>query len=235
MESMERTIERIKKLMALAMSDPDTPEAKSAAKKAAELLAKYELDMADLNEENKNDILEEQFKNYNPFNVEWEKKFIAVLINTFDIYSVIDMSDRQTKYRLFGKKQDLVLCTYFFKMVRRIAVKKGEELYRTQKLRSAFQEGLINSIAYRFLEMKEVRQEYRTETTTALAVQNQADVIRHVENLFGADLKYDTPPRAKKVTTREEYDAWKRGEKIGKDIPLNTPLEGEYETAQGIN
>ena len=106
MEGMERTIERIKKLMALAMSDPDTPEAKSAALKAAELLAKYKLDMADLTEENKNDVLEEQFKNYDSNNGNWEKMFLSVLMNVFDIHVVVDKSrERNDLYRLFGKKQ----------------------------------------------------------------------------------------------------------------------------------
>ena len=236
MENMERTIERIKKLMTLAMSDPDTPEAKAAAKKAAELLAKYELDMADLTEENKNDILEERFKNYNPFNMDWERKFIGVLMSTFDIYGVTDISDpKQASYRLFGKKQDIVLCSYFFKMVRRIAVKKGEELYRTQKMRTAFQEGLITAIAWRFYEMKQARQDLRTETTTALAVQNQADVAKYVRDLFGDALQKGEAPKQRKITTREEYEAYTKGEKIGKDIPLHTPLEGEFEQATGIN
>ena len=94
MENMERTIERIQKLMALAMSDPDTPEAKAAAAKAAELLAKYELDMADLNEENKNDILEETFKSYRKEDEHWEQMLLAVLRSTFDIHVVVDVAYR---------------------------------------------------------------------------------------------------------------------------------------------
>lgn len=225
MESMDRTVERIKKLMALAMSDPDTPEAKSAALKAAELLAKYELDMADLTEENKNEIHEEQFKNYDPKNTSWEQTFLMVLMNVFDINVVVtNTRDNSTIYRLFGKKQDLVLCTYFFKMVRRVAVKRGEAEYKTQALRKSFQSGLIDAIGHRFFEMKEKRQEHRTETTTALAVCNRKEVEDYIKRLFPQAKKKRTAEF--KVKTQAELDAFLKGKETGKDIPLNTPIEG---------
>ena len=233
MEGMERTIERIKKLMALAMSDPDTPEAKSAALKAAELLAKYELDMADLTEENKNDVLEEQFKNYDANNGNWEKMFLSVLMNVFDIHVVVDKTNRnEVLYRLFGKKQDLVLCVYFFKMVRRIAIKRAEVEYKTKAMRNSFQCGLIDAIGHRFFEMKEKRQEYRTEMTTALAVCNREDVMAHVNSVFPKLRK----GRVQKpnIKTEAEAKAFRNGRKVGKEIPLNTPLEGEYKQARGI-
>ena len=232
MENMERTIERIKKLMALAMSDPDTPEAKSAALKAAELLAKYELDMADLTEENKNSVLEEQFKNYDPNNGNWEKMFLTILMNVFDIHVVIDKSKDETLYRLFGKKQDLVLCVYFFKMVRRTAIKRAEVEYKTKALQNSFQCGLIDSIGHRFFEMKEKRQEHRTETTTALAVCNRQEVLDHVNGMFNK-LRKSRVPRPK-VSSEAEMKAWKKGKAVGKGIPLNTPIEGDYERTAGI-
>ena len=234
MENMERTIERIQKLMALAMSDPDTPEAKAAAAKAAELLAKYELDMADLNEENKNDILEETFKSYRKEDEHWEQMLLAVLRSTFDIHVVVDVAYRgKITYRMFGKKQDLVLCSYFFKMIRRLTIKRSETEYKTTHLRYSFRCGLINSIAMRFMEIKKTRQEHRTEMTTALAVQNRADVDRYIAEKFKNCRKHEIGKP--KITTDAEYRAWKRGEEIGKNVPLNTPLEGEYEQARGIN
>jgi hypothetical protein len=234
MENMERTVERIKKLMALAMSDPDTPEAKSAALKAAELLAKYELDMADLTEENKNDVLEEQFKNYDANNGNWEKMFLSVLMNVFDIHVVIDKSNRnEVLYRLFGKKQDLVLCVYFFKMIRRIAIKRAEVEYKTKAMRNSFQCGLIDSIGHRFFEMKEKRQEHRTDMTTALAVSNRKDVTNYVNELF-PNLQKGRISKPN-IKTEAEAKAFRNGKKVGKDIPLNTPLEGEYEQARGIS
>ena len=236
MENMERAIERIKKLMALAMSDPDTPEAKAASMKAAELLAKYELDMADLTEENKNDILNEEFKSYDKNHENWEQMLLAVLQGTFDISVVVDYGkyrgDRMT-YRMFGKKQDLVLCVYFFKMIRRIAVKRAEIEYKTQYLRTSFQIGLINSIGLRFLEIKKKRQEHRTEMTSALAVQNRADVDKYIHDMFPNSDRHEI--QRPKLTTRQEVEAFRRGESVGKDIPLHTPLEGEYEQAKGIN
>jgi hypothetical protein len=233
MEAMQRTIERIQKLMALAMSDPDTPEAKSAAAKAAELLAKYELDMADLTEENKNDILEESFKVYNPNDANWEQTFLVILRNVFDIHVVLDSKDQQKIYRLFGKKQDLVLCVYFFKMVRRIAIKRAELEYKTKALRNKFQCGLVASIGERFMEMKEKRQEHRTEMTSAVAVRNREDVEDHVNNLFPKlrNKRVNTKPT---ITTQAELNAYKRGSAVGKEIPLHTPLEGEYEMARGV-
>jgi hypothetical protein len=233
MEAMQRTIERIQKLMALAMSDPDTPEAKSAAAKAAELLAKYELDMADLTEENKNDILEESFKVYNSSDANWEQTFLVILRNVFDIHVVIDSKEQQKLYRLFGKKQDLVLCVYFFKMVRRIAIKRAELEYKTKALRNKFQCGLVNSIGERFMEMKEKRQEHRTEMTSAVAVRNREDVEDHVKSLF-PKLRNKRVSTSPSLTTQAELNAYKRGSVVGKEIPLHTPLEGEYEMARGI-
>lgn len=235
MESMERTVERIKKLMALAMSDPDSPEAKSASLKAAELLAKYELDMTDLTEENKNDILEENFKSYAKEHESWEQMLLVILRNVFDIHVVVDGDRRgnDLRYRMFGKKQDLVLCVYFFKMIRRVAIKRAEVEFKTKHLRASFQSGLINSIGHRFFEIKKARQEHRTEMTSAVAVQNRADVDKYIQEMF-PDMRKHRIAKPK-LTSEAEHNAWKRGEIVGKDIPLSTPLEGEYEEARGIN
>ena len=225
-ENLKRQIERIQKLMTLAMADPDSPEATAASKKAAELLAKYELDMADLTEENKHDILNETFKNYSKHHLAWEKYLLGGLVSAFDVHPVItyeDIKRTQVSYKIFGKKQDLVMAAFIFKVVRRAVIKRGEKLYKYLKERTAFQNGFVYAVGHRLNEIKEEREKHRTEMTSALAVQNKADVDAFVRETHGK-LKATTP-KVKAPQTHEESQAFYTGVQEGENISLSTPIE----------
>lgn len=224
-DDLQRQIERIQKLLALAMADPDTPEAIAASKKAAELLAKYELDMADLTEENKNDVLMEKLKNYNSHHQKWEATLLTVLRETFDVHPVVVVGDNGRSYEIFGKKQDLVMVVFLFKTVRRFAIKRGEKLYKLVKERTAFQNGIILAVARRLQDIKLERQQHRTEHTTALAVQNKTEVINYVKNLY-KKLKMKTiKTKGFSPSNSKEQKAFHKGVEEGKKLSLNTPIE----------
>ena len=115
-------LEKVAKLLALSTSD-NINEATSAAGKAAELMDKYRIEMADLPGNDKDEKVE--FDSGTPIyetgrTVPWKMYLASVLTKHYGVAYYLDfrktreMGRKYTQIRLVGKKSDVEMVRYFF-------------------------------------------------------------------------------------------------------------------------
>lgn len=123
-EKVEKILDRVKKILALAGNNPSEEEAKAAALKAQELLAKYNLSMADIGDENapKEKLM---FKHYQTgVDKAWKYDLSAVVARNF-----------RCRVTWFGKRE---LAFYGFETDANIACEVFEFLFKTCEKRSRY-------------------------------------------------------------------------------------------------
>jgi len=122
-DKVEKILDKVRKALALAGNNPSEEEAKAAALKAQELLAKYNLTMKDLGEDTEEEKL--IFKHYTTgVDKAWK----------YDLSSVIARNFR-CRVTWFGKRE---LAFYGFETDANIACEVFEFLFRTCEKRSRF-------------------------------------------------------------------------------------------------
>ena len=125
-EEKEKIIGKIKKLMALGMKAPETPEAQSAMNKAAEMMDKYSLHTIDMNDDGSIDD-----RNITRFDIgfegrsDWEAAILVIIQETFDCKYI--WSKNTNSHTLIGSKTDIEFASFLFKFVRLQIKKMGDQ------------------------------------------------------------------------------------------------------------
>lgn len=124
-EKVEQILDKVKKILALAGNNPSEEEAKSAALKAQELLAKYNLSMADIGDDE--DAPKEQLI-FTYYKTGVDKAW------KYDLSSVVARNFR-CRVTWFGKRE---LAFYGFETDAKIACEVFEFLFMTCEKRSRY-------------------------------------------------------------------------------------------------
>lgn len=125
MKDMEKMLEKVQKLLALAGNNPSEEEAKAAALKAQELIAQYNLDLSKLSPEEK--IEYKLVKATHPNNNGYRSKLAVIIAPNFRCRAVLVGSD----VHFFGRKDDAEACVaiynYLYKTMRTAGARKERE------------------------------------------------------------------------------------------------------------
>ena len=220
-EAMERTIERIRKMMTLALSAPDTEEGKNASDMAAKLLAKYDLAMSDLTEETKFDATEDFVPYRGGGDRRWCDALVATIAYAFDCKAVV----HSDKYSFIGMKQDVVFATWLLKTLRRSISKRSEEAFpstKKEKQRGMFKYGCVVSISKRLSDMKRKREE-QASSCSSLVLRKEDAVDLYLKNKYPDTRRHDIQKEV--ATSPEDVKAYINGVEVGKELSLAQPVE----------
>lgn len=222
---------KIKKLLALASSDPDSPEAKTAAAMAGQLMAKYNLELHQLEENNEAcGVVERIEKNYIDANMKWERLLHAVIGETFPV-AIVSLGGYKTVMKLgkpdrtvfydwsfIGQKHDVELAVWFFNFLRLNISKKSERLAKSR--RESYASGFIASLRTRLHELKQAQEAAVPQDKKGLVLATMA----LVENAVAQ--KYPAAKTNKVKTSTKDADAFRMGERDGKKQSLSVPISG---------
>lgn len=167
-EKVEQILDKVKKILALAGNNPSEAEAKAAALKAQQLLAKYNLTMKDIGDDE--DALEEElvFKHYHTgVDKAWKYDLSVVVARNF-----------RCRVTWFGKRE---LAFYGFETDANIACEVFEFLFKTCEKRSRYtadkayrEQGCSKGVYYSFSKgfINGVAQELDRQCTALMIVES---------------------------------------------------------------
>lgn len=212
MMDMNKMIERVKKLLALASNNPSEEEAKAAAMKAHKLIAEYNLDLSQEVGEKVNYKLVEAVHSNN----EGYRKPLSVYIAENFRCKVIIIGN---KVNFFGREGDAEACTETFNYLYRVSHNIGLRMERQARKEGKNTHGLANSYWIGFISG--IRDALGAQSK-ALAVVVPEDVKENFSQTF---------PNLKRGTggirnTGFDYAAYNKGHEDGRNSLGKRQLEG---------
>lgn len=229
----ESIIRKIKSLLELAANDPESNESKIAGKKAGQLMAQYNIKYIEEDTKNDNKVVKVTSTVYMERNIVWEHALITTIAEVFDckaIKTTITFGAKQKRFsfNIIGFAADTDLCQWYFKYLRTIISKHGEDKFRKIKERKSYQMGMVASIGKRLREIMVEREKHTDASTKDLVLTKKYDVQKAYEQMY---------PKVKKATNRSkiDYDSYAKGVNDGQKISLSRPIAKGTEKEQKIN
>jgi len=177
----EKILGKIQKLLCLAADNPDSPESKLAAERAAEMMAKYDVGFEDINEDgtiSDDGIDEIQVSANSTHHQIWESQLSAVLCRCFDCQRFISTMGRNHRTRTFlGTKSDVKIAVWFYKYLRLRIAKQAEHEFRLQADQKVFGLGAVRALEPRLVEMYEKKKEVILSDSRALMI-NKGKIVK---------------------------------------------------------
>ncbi len=217
-----KVIDKVQKLLALSASS-NPHEAALAAERAADMLAKYDLEMMDVlaKDKSKTFIETSELDIIHKGQFVWEGALAQGLCSVFEttvIRSKIGPSD--FKLVFFGTKHDLELMIHFFRFLR-MRISKDSEKFNTKSDQYAFSSGMINTLVNRLMPMFKIKQEAVNKIDPSevkdLVLCKEEEIGKAVHDRFPRITKR-TGPRVKGLV------AFSKGEASGRKVALSNPI-----------
>jgi len=222
---LDKIIDKIQKLIALSAS-PVEAEAKLAMDKAGELMAKYEISIAEIREASGKSINSEiesiTIDGIGETRRTWEDLLGLAISNAFD--SQIIMTSRYEGYTkqwqicFIGHKNDVELCVYFHKFLRRHTWGMARTTFSKKKDQDSYCYGIVDTLKERLEEMYKKKQQMMDSTCTALVVTKKGAVDLKMNQMFPNLRLKNLNAHAK------NWNAYQKGTKDGHDINISRPI-----------
>lgn len=237
-EKKAEMIDKIQKLLALGTS-PNPHEAELAQRKAAELMAQYAIDFADLRTGKKPEEL------YIRINVEgsseserivkWESFLAGSVAKCFDSAIVntrtYDLQAGEVRWNIafMGTKSDLELAIFFFKYLRRTVGRAAEVNCRLVEDQKTFAISMCLVLQERLLELYQRVQDIIPTDCRALVLVKKQEVSEFKAKQF-PNLQKGSP-----IKINGSNAAYNAGKEAGKRVNLNRPIghDGQARTQIG--
>ena len=212
MTDMNKMLDRVRKLLALAGNNPSEQEAQAAALKAQQLIAKYNLD---LSKEVGTKVTYKLVEAVHSNNEGFRKQMAAIIAENFRCKAILIGN----KVNFFGREADAEACTASFNYLYRVCHNIGERFERQARKEGRSTKGVANSYYRGFMEG--IR-DALGEQSKALAIVTPEDVKDKFAERF---------PNLRKGTggmQNNGYDsaAYHRGREDGKHSFGRRQLEG---------
>jgi hypothetical protein len=215
-------IRKIKGLLELAANNPESNESKLASEKAGKLMAQYNISYIKEDIKNSNLLKTVDTPIYMERNMLWEHILITDLANTFDCRAIksniaLFPGESIKEFTIIGFTVDVDLCSWYFKYLRVVISRKGEDKYNKIKERKSYQLGLVHNISIRLKELRNSKEKHTDSTTKDLVVAKHHEVADYYKKLF---------PKVKENKTNPNIDpiAYTKGRIDGKNISLSRPI-----------
>jgi hypothetical protein len=184
----EKILSKIQKLLCLAADNPDSPESKLAAERAAEMMAKYDIGLEDIQDDGTisddgiNEISVVANANHHQA---WESQLASILCECFDCQRFVTSFSRNSKTRTFiGTKSDVRIAVWFYKYLRLRIAKQAEHEFRLQVDQKTFGMGAVSALEPRLVEMYKRKEEIILSDSRALMVNKQLAVKNYFESKY---------------------------------------------------
>lgn len=227
-EGQTSTIEKIKKLLILAASDPESEEAKTASVLAGKIMAKHGIDMEQIDlGKKKSEVGTSNYDLINkPDNV-WVEILAVWSAELFDCQLILVKNARRIstdetfhRYIFVGKSHDLELVLWFFKYLRLRISKKGSDAYKEPKLKREFCYGATLAVCERIKNIIENKKQNIEKADVGSALMVQKD--KEIEDFLNTN--FDLVKSKRKQFEPKNRDPYLEGKRLGENIPLNSPI-----------
>jgi len=223
---MDKTIEKIQKLLSLSLDESNENEARLAAKMAGEMMAKYQISMDKVMTDKQASIWEKAEDGKNTL---WEPALATSVARVFDAEIVVQPIARTRSKLIFvGSKKDVDYSIHYFTYLRnkleaeaKIAVKlvTGDEA----EIKNDYCQGMVIIIAERLADMYTKKNEYIQENcpeSTALAKLKNEQLESYLK------AKYDQAEEQKPedMIPDKRDQAFMNGLRDGQFVLLSRPL-----------
>jgi len=209
----EQVVKKIHKLLALASNNPESHEAKLAGEKAAELMAKYQIESIKAEGEDSK-VSEVSTSRYKAMN-SWEGVFLVKICDIFECRCLISGNS----FRIIGMKADADLALWYFVFIRRTIIRQSEVYSKKKKEQDDFCVGMSIRVTERLNEIYKKKEEQQVkEMTKDLVVLKKGEVDNYMKNNY--KLKKNHSKR-RRTDAKDYYAGYKKGD----DISLNKPVE----------
>jgi hypothetical protein len=229
MSDIDKVIERVKKLLALAGNNTSSAEATTAAALANKLIEEHRLSIADL--ENKEGsfiepIVEDEGYIYQSGRItQWRASLVRILTHQYGCVHWNDCtweSGRQvSRYRLIGKKSDIELVNFMYSWLSTECTRlsTAEAKGRGRVFVASYCEGFVDGINIQF---KASRIQAQATATSAAIVKIDARVKESEEAMYGMHKNLRTV-KSKSYSQRDSQ-AFGVGQQRGKAMHLGSSL-----------
>lgn len=225
----EQMREKIKKLMRLGLDDPDSHESQRALEKAADLMAMYDIQNIDMNEDGsvKPAALVETFVEvYDKHSDAWEGPLGFNIAECLDCQMLtIRRRDRLPRRSFMGASDDVDMAVFFFKYIRMQIQRMAESKYKLIRDRKTYGYGCVITVIERLQSMYEYRKKSAAIAgTTALMVVKSDSVDQYVKS------KYKVRKR-RKIQLTGSMDSLNKGIDDGNKVQINKQVGGNVSGA----
>lgn len=231
-EEQAKMVSKLQKLLALATS-PNENEAVSAMDKAAELMEKFSLSMADISENGNNkpgkireNLVREDIPGMGKRRDLWESVLANGISKAFDVklvnkpYPSLDKNNVRMEWSLcfMGFKADVEISIWLHKYLRRTIGRMSTSSYSNLNERNNFAHGMVSSICERLRKMYDKRNVI-SDCKALVVVKDQA-VKEFTAEHFPKLIK------SQGVQLKGNRSAYVHGVEEGKKVNLSQPLNG---------
>lgn len=223
-EQLEKVIDKIQKLLAMANDTSSPNEALLAAKRARALMDKYQLSQDDIESKIGSQFLESENGEPKGKLYLWEKLLAAAAAHLNDCRSAI-RSNRKTYSFLFqGFKADVFVAKmtmdYLVDTAKRAREQSGIKGISESQI---FMQGFAREVEKRSYEIKLNREkQFVTGKGTGLVVLKMTEITKHFGELGKARDHKSRPPMSP-----SESMAMILGEEAGRSVSLDKQLDGQ--------
>ena len=218
MESREKILEKIEKLLALAGNNPSENEAISAALKAQELMAKYNIELADLEGKSlKQNIVEETYtpKANCHYVRKWRYTLSQIIAKNFccKTYSI-----NRDAIAFYGYEKDTKIAVEVFKFLFETGNKLASRYYLKCKKEGRDTKGVLNTYLVGFCDgIKEVLDKQCTALMIVVPKEIEEAYTEHSKNFRRMNTS---------LTTSSDGRAYSEGKTDGKATATARSIEG---------
>ena len=218
MESREKILEKIEKLLALAGNNPSENEAISAALKAQELMAKYNIELADLEGKSlKQNIVEETYtpKANCHYVRKWRYTLSQIIAKNFccKTYSI-----NRDAIAFYDYEKDAKIAVEVFKFLFETGNKLANRYYLKCKKEGRDTKGVLNTYLVGFCDgIKEVLDKQCTALMIVVPKEIEEAYTEHSKNFRRMNTS---------LTTSSDGRAYSEGKTDGKATATARSIEG---------
>ena len=213
-----KILDKIKKLLALAGNNDQSAEADAAAKKAAKLAAEHGLKISDVNTDDEKPGSGVEVNHVDQMGLstfKWELPLSQGIANAFECRMILSIGHKRGSgaLKFIGFPEDVELCIWYHKFLRRSILRHGEMKYHAAKDRTDYCFGMALTIIKRLQESyRKVKEEV---TGTEIVIYKESQINDFVDNTFSGLRQIR---RNSKVKDRE---AFFHGRKDGETVQLH--------------
>jgi hypothetical protein len=220
----DKVLDKIRKLLALAgengFTNDNEHEAKVAFRKAAELMEEHGLGMADIGSKGeKSNILDFKIRaGIEKYKV-WSTRLMSSLAMCFDSKCIT--LGGSNDMIVVGMKEDVEMIVWYFNYLKIRIARAASTKYSTIGDQKSYGLGCVTSLHKRLQEMfVKIREEVRTETTTALVVVKKKEIDNKFKELFPSARMVKSNPKVRNGSFNHGFEDGKTmgiGRPIGQD------------------
>lgn len=218
MENREAIIRKVESLLALAGNNPSKNEAISAALKAQELMAKYDIELADVEESHAAEEIVTEV--YNPkqsshYVSKWKYKLASIIARNFRcrVYAV-----KRKVIVFYGFKNDAKIALQVFGFLFETGNRLAERYYRKCKREGRETKGILNTYLLGFCDgIREVLDKQCTALMLVLPKEVEDSYKEHAKGFSKI---------SNKLSSSNDKRAYTTGRQEGKDTAQAREIEG---------